>query len=266
MSPEQAVNSRDIDHRADLWSLGMVAFEALTGRRAIEVDGLGAMILALHSSRLPVPSQYEPSLPAAVDAWFTMACARVPQERFPSAREMAVALARALGEGPVYTPLPSSVVVTPPLPSSLGAYSPPPARGSAPQPPEAARSAAAPQASKSAPTLALPSGELPKVPSLAPPPLRPPPREPDPPDEAWKSQITRNAPVARVAVAPAPERSSRRTLAPPEPEERPRSLRGLVILGVVVLLSVGLGLALRGKDAMRVLFPGLTASATPGPR
>jgi hypothetical protein len=200
-----------------------------------------------------------------VDAWFTMACARVPQERFPSARDMAVALARALGDASLSAPL-SGAVFTPPPPTALGAYSPSHVSPDAPT-----LQAPAPEAAKSAPTLVLPPEDPPKVPSLAPPPLRTPtraPREPEPADEAWKAQLTRHVPVDRVSVTPAAERS-RRTPAPEppeEPEERPRSLWGLVVLGLVVLLSVGFGLALRGKDALRVLFPGLAAPAAPGPR
>ena len=96
MSPEQIVASKQVDHRADLWSLGVLAFHCLTGRKPFDGETAGAVLLAIHTLAMPKPSRHVPSLPAAVDAWFERACAREPEQRFASASELANALSTAL--------------------------------------------------------------------------------------------------------------------------------------------------------------------------
>ncbi len=96
MSPEQVVGAKNIDYRTDLWSLGVVAYEALTGQRPFYGETMGALALKIHRDPLPRPTGANPALPSAVDAWFARACAREPDERFASAKEMADALVAAL--------------------------------------------------------------------------------------------------------------------------------------------------------------------------
>lgn len=95
MSPEQ-LGGVDVDHRSDLWALGVLAFMLLTGTRPFRGDSIPALTLAIHVNELPVPSAFEPSLPPGFDGWFKRACARNPAERFQSARELAEALVVAL--------------------------------------------------------------------------------------------------------------------------------------------------------------------------
>jgi len=96
MSPEQAQGNKAVDHRSDLWSLGVIAFECLTGKRPFYSDGLGDLVLTICVRDLPVPSDIAP-VPLGFDAWFAKACARDPEQRFQSAREMTDALREALG-------------------------------------------------------------------------------------------------------------------------------------------------------------------------
>lgn len=95
MSPEQLVGAKDVDHRTDLWSVGVVAFEMLTGRRAFEAETVGALALMIHNDPVPLPSQVSPEL-APLDEWFMRACAKKPEERYASAKEMADRLSAAV--------------------------------------------------------------------------------------------------------------------------------------------------------------------------
>jgi len=96
MSPEQAEGTKLVDHRTDLWALGVIAFECLLGRRPFDSDALGSLLLAICTRPIPVPSACGLNLPG-FDAWFAKACAREPAERFQSARELANELRRVVG-------------------------------------------------------------------------------------------------------------------------------------------------------------------------
>jgi serine/threonine-protein kinase len=95
MSPEQAEGTKLVDHRTDLWALGVITFECLLGRRPFESDALGSLLLAICTRPLPVPSASGLELPG-FDAWFKRACARELNERFQSARELASELRRVI--------------------------------------------------------------------------------------------------------------------------------------------------------------------------
>jgi serine/threonine-protein kinase len=88
MSPEQARGSKNVDHRADLWSLGAILYRALTGVPAF--DGVSAVdvIVQICTSAVPVASRAAPDLPPDLDAFFFRALARDPDRRFASALEM----------------------------------------------------------------------------------------------------------------------------------------------------------------------------------
>lgn len=109
MSPEQILGSKSLDHRSDLWSVGVVAYEALTGLKPFDAETMGGLAIKIHSEPLPLPSTKLPGLSPAVDAWFHRACARAVTDRFGSAKEMAESLAAALGgEMPRSVDLPRS--------------------------------------------------------------------------------------------------------------------------------------------------------------
>ncbi len=97
MSPEQARGLRDIDHRTDLWSLGVIAFRCTTGRLPFEGESLGDLLVKICTVPIPIPSMVNPQLPPSFDAWFSRALDRDPNRRFGSASEFAEALAFAAG-------------------------------------------------------------------------------------------------------------------------------------------------------------------------
>jgi eukaryotic-like serine/threonine-protein kinase len=109
MSPEQFGGSATIDHRADLWSLGVITCECLTGVRPFHGDTLVSLALQVCSGNPPLPSSLGP-VPDGFDAWFLRAVARDRDQRFPSARLMAEELRGLCG----HTPLLWEPAATPP--------------------------------------------------------------------------------------------------------------------------------------------------------
>jgi len=98
MSPEQAQGNKTVDYRSDLWALGVIAFEMLTGKRPFDSEALGDLVLCICVRDIPVPSQFGP-VPAGFDDWFARATARDPEQRFQSARELALSLLELVESG-----------------------------------------------------------------------------------------------------------------------------------------------------------------------
>jgi eukaryotic-like serine/threonine-protein kinase len=97
MSPEQARGLRNIDHRSDLWSLGVIAHKCVTGVLPFEGESVGDLLVKICTSPLPTPSVTVPGLPASFDAWFFRALEREPARRFGRASELSDHLAFAAG-------------------------------------------------------------------------------------------------------------------------------------------------------------------------
>jgi len=96
VSPEQA-RGLDVDWRSDLWALGIIVFECLTGRPPFLSQALGElMAMILYEPILPM-TEHNQALPPAIDVWWQRASAREPEQRFQSAKQLADALAAALG-------------------------------------------------------------------------------------------------------------------------------------------------------------------------
>ncbi len=68
MSPEQALGPKNIDQRTDLWSLGVVLYEALTGRTPHDVETVGALILAICTKPARGLAEVAPHVRAPVGA------------------------------------------------------------------------------------------------------------------------------------------------------------------------------------------------------
>jgi serine/threonine-protein kinase len=104
MSPEQAQGTKSIDYRSDLWSLGVLAYQCLTGKLPFNSEALGDLLLHIMVNPLPIPSQIAPEVPPTFDIWWQRAAARDASQRFQSAKELSDALAVALGVTAVMAP------------------------------------------------------------------------------------------------------------------------------------------------------------------
>jgi tetratricopeptide (TPR) repeat protein len=92
MAPEQAAGDPDVDHRADIYALGCLAYEALGGRPPFTAS-TAQQILAAQISRTPAPlASVRPGLPAAVNDAVMRCLGKLPAERFDSATEFRNAL------------------------------------------------------------------------------------------------------------------------------------------------------------------------------
>ncbi len=97
MSPEQAMGGK-VDHRSDLWSLGVVLYLALVGAHPFSPKDRSSpsdFLLALAHDVPPGPSAA--GLPPAADAFFARALARDPANRFEDADEMRIAFSALVG-------------------------------------------------------------------------------------------------------------------------------------------------------------------------
>lgn len=97
MSPEQAWGKK-LDRRTDIYSLGVILHELLTGRPlhgALEGD---ALLEAVRAGHVEPPSTYALGIPASLDEIALRALERDPDQRYETARDFAAALSRAIFE------------------------------------------------------------------------------------------------------------------------------------------------------------------------
>ena len=123
MSPEQG-EGRSVDHRSDIYSLGVMAYELLTGTVPFHADTPLAVVLAHVRDPLPLASTIDPTIGPDVERVLLKAMAKNPAERYSSAGEMARALSSAIEGVPTADTMPTASVTVPPANPATGTIGP----------------------------------------------------------------------------------------------------------------------------------------------
>lgn len=92
LSPEQARGDRDIDLRIDIWAMGVLLYECLTGVMPFNADNYGSLLVKILNERAKSPRKLRPAISPELDAVVMTALAHDREERFSSATEMLAAL------------------------------------------------------------------------------------------------------------------------------------------------------------------------------
>ncbi|MBM4363955.1 MAG: serine/threonine protein kinase, partial [Deltaproteobacteria bacterium] len=92
MAPEQATGSSEIDRRTDIYAVGIILYECVTGRVPFQAETFNQLLFEIALSKLVPARQLVPELDEAFDSIIAKATARDPAHRFQSCEEFTVAL------------------------------------------------------------------------------------------------------------------------------------------------------------------------------
>jgi serine/threonine protein kinase len=109
MSPEQGLEGHG-DQRSDLYSLGIVFYEMLTGKTPFDADTPLAILMKHLNDPLPLPRKVNPNIPEAYERVVLKTLAKQPDDRYQNAADMAQALREAAHQAGII--IPESVILT----------------------------------------------------------------------------------------------------------------------------------------------------------
>jgi serine/threonine-protein kinase len=97
MAPELIESNKDVDLRADVFAVGVIAYEMLTGKSIYPAEDVGQLFGAILEGRMRTLASLRPDLPATLDAVIARAASRKKDARFSTAGAFAEAFAAAAG-------------------------------------------------------------------------------------------------------------------------------------------------------------------------
>ncbi len=98
MAPEQAKGKKDIDHRADIYAVGVIMYEGLTGKVPFDADNTFALAYEILNAEPTPPRNHRPDIPPEVEAVVSKAMSRDVEGRYATAEEMLCAVLPFLTE------------------------------------------------------------------------------------------------------------------------------------------------------------------------
>ena len=98
MAPEQMLSAKNVDGRADVWALGVILYQAVTGVLPFEAETLPALCMAVMNTEPPSPERVRADLPPPFAAVVMRCSSEKPEARWSNVAELATALAPFGGE------------------------------------------------------------------------------------------------------------------------------------------------------------------------
>ena len=147
MSPEQAMGEKNVDGRSDIYSLGVILFETLSGQLPFMSDTPMGVAIAHIQEQVPSLLSHNPNLPRSFEAIIRKAMEKKPAERYQTAGELSKAI-RSMGK----SSSPGTLIEQPIGDTIIEAYAPPiqPSRAATPAPKLSTTPPPAPVSKKSA--------------------------------------------------------------------------------------------------------------------
>ena len=100
MSPEQAAGEKQVDHRTDLWALGVVLYEMLAGRPPFGQESIAALFYAVQTLEPPPIRELRPEVPGALEAVIGRLLQKQRDRRYPDAAAVLEALEAGVAQAP----------------------------------------------------------------------------------------------------------------------------------------------------------------------